>query len=111
MGGLIGVATSEKNGLAEKGSMPFYVVLEQGNEKKFNKGYCLIQVGSSTNGHVGLFLKRNDKLISIYSDSIFSITDEEGKICFLNIGEYEFKIVNKTEMTMSVYITIIGGRI
>ena len=103
MGGLIGTATLYKDGLAEKGSASMHYFLEHEQE------CCLIHVGSYTYGDVGLFLKDVSSIIKNYASSRFSNTEEEGKICILSTGEYNFKVINKTGKEIFLSIAIIGG--
>ena len=109
VGGLIGTATLYKDGLAEKGSASMHYFLEHEQECSFNRGYCLIHVGSYTYGDVGLFLKDVSSIIKNYASSRFSNTEEEGKICILSTGEYNFKVINKTGKEIFLSIAIIGG--
>lgn len=114
VGGLIGTASYDKNGLAPRYGGPMFLNIEVNQEVVFNIGYCLVAIGISYSGNIGVYAIDTgiNELKSVLNIAVVnrggSIID--GKLNLIQTGEYSFKIVNKDNVMRSASIGILRTR-
>ena len=114
VGGLIGTASYDKNGLAPRYGGPMFLNIEVNQEVVFNIGYCLVAIGISYSGDIGVYAIDTgiNELKSVLNIAVVnrggSIID--GKLNLIQTDEYSFKIVNKDNVMRSASIGILRTR-
>lgn len=114
MGGLIGTASYDKNGLAPRYGGPMFFNLEVNQEIVFDIGYCLVTIGTSYSGHIGVYAISTGIGV-LQSASVIEVVNRggnmiDGKLNLIQTDEYSFKIVNKDKVMRSASIGILRTR-
>ena len=114
MGGLIGTASYDKNGLAPRYGGPMFLNIEVNQEVVFNIGYCLVAIGISYSGNIGVYAIDTgiNELKSVLDIAVVNRGGGtiDGKLNLIQTDEYSFKIVNKDKVMRSASIGILRTR-
>lgn len=114
VGGLIRIASYDKSGLAPQYGGPMFLNIEVNQEVVFNIGYCLISIGISYAGHIGVYAISTGIGV-LQSASEIEVVNRggntiDGKLNLVQTDEYSFKIVNKDNVMRSASIGILRTR-